>query len=157
MQTAAGAAAENIERAFETVHRCRHERYSEGMAGVVQKEARREIIGAVEHDGLTGDERTRVRRGEFTFVRDDLDGGIVQTQPGRCCQHLGCTDFGGGEKNLAVKIGKLDASCIDQCEPADASTCEIECRRTTESADANHEHACRRETRLTGFADFWQR
>ncbi len=114
-------------------------------AGVGEEEARGEVVGGVDDDGGAGDdvahrgrEGTAGDAGDHDARRAPLDGlgeGV----------ELGAADVFGGEEDLAVEVGDIDAVVVDDREPLHAARDEGDRQRRADAARADDHHARRAE------------
>ena len=125
-------------------------------AGIADRVSGREIIGAIDHDIATIDQRGGVLRVETDFVCLDLYERIERSERARGTVDFQLTNSVGPVQNLALKVGELDAIRIDDSNETDAGRDQIQRNGRAESARADNQHPCALESLLTGDADTGQ-
>lgn len=98
------------------------------------------VVGAVEDEVVGADEVAFVFLGEVLRVGGDLDLGVESAEVGGGDFGFGFANAFGGEKNLALEVGKADGVGVAKTEVADSSGGEVLGSRATEPAEANDEN-----------------
>src|SRR5208282_3697215 len=117
----------------------RDERDAREIASVVHEVARREIVAAVDHEVVSGDERHHVLRLEPRLFGDDADLGIEGRERSRGTLDLGTADPVARMHDLALEIAELDLVIVDDAERAHAGGRKIEEHGRPEPARAYDE------------------
>jgi hypothetical protein len=123
----------------EAQRRAGDQRLFRGNAGAIDRMARGEVVGAVEND--IGRRRERRKLLQADALGDALDSHFRIDRGNALTRgvDLRPADVGGGEQDLALQIGQVDAIGIDERERADAG-CTKELRDgIAEAADAYDE------------------
>jgi len=114
--------------AIETNRCARDQRFVMMDAGPIDCMPGGEVVGAVEHQVSTGDERVERLAGKPLLQRHDLDFRVGRAQcllAGFC---LGHADAVLGMENLPLQVGEINGVVINQGDFADASRCKVERR-----------------------------
>src|SRR5204862_6770214 len=106
---------------------------------------RREVVGAVEHDVGTVDERAQLRLPNARRYALDAHVGIDGCQTRRSGVDFGAADIGRRKQGLPLQIGEIDVVGVAQRQRADACCGEEVRRRVAETADADDERVRRGE------------
>jgi hypothetical protein len=110
-------------------------------ARVVHGVARGEVVGAVDHEVVAGDEGRGVGGREARAVGLDAHVGVEVAEAAGRRVELGAADVGRAVEHLAVQVAGVHPVVVDQAERADAGGREVERDRRTEPAGAHHQHA----------------
>jgi hypothetical protein len=107
--------------------------------------ARREVVAAIEHDVGVVDQSRELSITDARCHTLDAHFGIDRSKPPGGGIHFRATDVGGRIKNLPLEVGEVDMVGVAQRQRADAGRGEEMRGGIAESADADHERACRGE------------
>jgi len=110
-------------------------------ADVVRQIARRKIIGAVDHDIITGDNFERILACELAFMGFDFDVGVRVAQTVARRIQFFATDVLRPMQDLSLEIAKIDVVKIDQTKFAHAGSGKIKRSRRTEPACADAQNS----------------
>src|SRR5690606_6109408 len=108
--------------------------------GVIRKEAGGEVVAAIEDDVVVLRQIEGVFRSETDGMEIDCQMGVDLTEAVFRALQLRFSDPGFAMEDLALKVGNIDVIRIDQAETAHAGGGEVEGRRTTQPAGADHQH-----------------
>ncbi len=158
IETAIARAAGARESTLTCPSKRKIEPYTSGLpsryARVVDQIARREVIGAVEHDVVEPHDFARVGRVKRTGNASTATCGLSARSRSAAAAAFVAPDVGRREYRLALQIRLVDRVVVDDADASDAGRGQIRKRRRAESARADDEHARRAQALLTGQADF---
>jgi hypothetical protein len=103
--------------------------------------ARGEVVAAVEHDVGQRDFLFQARPGKAFAECDDMAFGIDLAQRAFARRGLFHADRIGAVQDLALQVGQVDRVAIGQHQGADAGRGQVEGRRRTQAAGADHQRA----------------
>ena len=142
--------------AVEAQDRGGDQRLLQAIADVVQQVAGGEVVAAVGHDVVAGDEPLGIGRGQPLVVRLDAHLGIDVGQRAPGALDLGRADVGGAMDDLALQVGEIDRVVVDHAQGADAGGREILQQGRAKPAGAQHQHLRGDQPRLAHAADLGQ-
>ena len=107
---------------------------------VVDEEAGREVVGAVDDDVVAVEDVDHVVGAEADVVGDDVDVGVEQRERLLGGVDLAVADAVDVVEDLALQVGVVDDVHVDDADRADAGRGEVEGGRRTEAAGAEQQH-----------------
>ena len=117
-------------------------------AGAVDRVARGEVVGAVEHDVRLGDDRGQDRCIHSPGECNDFYFWVDRIQRLLCSLDLHRADRLGAEEDLALQVGEIDLVAVGEGQAPDAGRRQVERRGAAEPARADDQRACRAQLLL---------
>ena len=133
-----------------------HDRDAELHRRVVDEEAGREVVGAVDDDVVAVEDRQHVVGAEPDVVGDDVDVGVEQGERLLGRVDLAIADAVDVVEDLALEVRLVDDVHVDDAERADAGGREVERGRRAEPAGAEQQHLGVEQLLLALVADLGQ-
>ena len=133
-----------------------HHRDAELHRCVVDEEAGREVVGAVDHDVVAVEDRQHVVGAEPDVVGHDVDVGVEQRERLLRRVDLAITDAIHVVQDLALQVRLVDHVHVDDAQRADAGRREIQRSRGAEPAGAEQQHLRAEQLLLARVADLGQ-
>jgi dienelactone hydrolase len=127
-----------------------------GQASVTDGEARREVVGAVQHQVIPRYDRPGV--GLIQPYRMGFDGQmrVQRRQMLRRRFDLGPAGVGGGKQHLALQVGQRDGVGVDQAQGPDPGGGQVEGGRRAQPPGPDHKNPCCLQLLLARSADLAQ-
>jgi hypothetical protein len=119
----------------------RYQGLREFDTGAVDRMARGEVVAAVEHDVGLRDFLIQTRSGQSLGERDDPAFGVDVAQRALAGCGLFHADRIGAMQDLALQVGQVHRVAIGQHQGADPGRGQIEGRRRTQTAGADHQRS----------------
>ncbi len=110
--------------------------------------ARREVVGAVEHDVGRGHERGELGGADALASLHERISGLIAAIRRAAASTFGRADVVHREQDLPLQVGEVDHVGVDQRDRADARAREELRRRIAEPAGADDQRVRRGETGL---------
>ena len=151
------AQVEHRDLPVEADARARDQRLARRHARAVERVARGEVVGAVEHHVGVAHERGEALGPGALLERLDADLGIDRRAASRrprrpwACRSTRCAMH-----DLALQVGEVDAVAVADGDAAHAARGEVEQRRGAEAARADHERVGGEEALLRFLAELVQ-
>src|SRR5574337_1611381 len=132
------ACIEHADLPLEALYRAVYQRDAELHAGIVEQVAHREIVGAIQHHVGTVQQRIDVGRGHALRQAFKVHARIQSVQRVRGGIELRHADAVIGVQDLPLQVAALDHVVVRDRQRADARRGEVELRRRTQPARAEH-------------------
>ena len=108
---------------------------------VVDEVAGGEVVAAVDDEVVVGEQRDGVVNVESELVQANRDERVDPKDGVARALRLGPADIGGAVDDLALQVGLVDGVEVDDAQRADTGSGQIQQRRRTQPAGADHQHA----------------
>ncbi len=106
-------------------------------AGIVHQESGAEVIGAVEHQVVVGQQGHHVLGGDGLLIRLHEDVGIQRLQKPAAGFDLGDPHVGRGVEDLPLQVREIHHVAVDQADRADACRSQIQRDRRPQTSGAD--------------------
>ena len=122
---------------------------------IVRQEARGKIVRAIDDHIVACGNRHRLIGSESHAMKINFHMGIDLAQPRSRAVEFGFSDPRLAVQDLTMEVGNIDHIGVDQTNPTDTGSSEIERRRRTQGTRTHQQHRGIFQTRLTLDPDFW--